>query len=310
VRIFVAGGTGVLGRATVRALREARHHVWATARGAEKGALVSGLGATPVDVDLYDLDAVRRAIAGSDAVLRLTTKIPALMKMGRRSAWTETNRLRTVGARILVEAAIQERIPVYIHESVVFVYADGGSGWLAEDAPTDDGGATALRAVLAGEEEAARFTRASGRGIVLRFGAFYGPDAPSTLEAAQLALRRRLLQIGPGTNYLSSIYVPDAGRAVVASLAVAAGVYNVCDDAPVPFAAYLSAVAASLGAPAPRRLPIMLGRLLFGEAGRYFFRSRRVSNRRFKAATGWSPTMASMLEGWPNIAPHIAMKIA
>ena len=126
----------------------------------------------------------------------------------------------------------------------------------------------------------------------------------------QAVLRRRLPQIGPGTNYLSSIYVPDAGRAVAASLGVPAGVYNVCDDAPVPFAAYLSAVAASLGAPAPRRLPMLLGRLLFGEAGRFFFRSRRVSNRRFKAATGWTPTMASVLEGWPTIVTNIATKIA
>jgi hypothetical protein len=54
--------------------------------------------------------------------------------------------------RILVDAAIQERIPVFVHESVVFVYADGGSRWLGKDGPADDGGATALRAVLAGED--------------------------------------------------------------------------------------------------------------------------------------------------------------
>jgi nucleoside-diphosphate-sugar epimerase len=302
MKVFVAGGTGVLGRATVRALREAGHQVRASARGEEKANLVRSLGAEPVEVDLYDPAAARRAIAGSDAVLRLTTKISSMMKMGKRGAWTETSRLRTLGARILVDAAIKERIPVYVHESVVFVYADGGAGWLDERARTDDGGTIILRATLDGEQEAVRFTQAGGRGIVLRFGGFYGPDAPSTLETARMARRRILPQIGSGANYMSSIYVADAGRAVVAALRVPAGIYNISDDAPVPFAEYLRAVAEALGARRPWRLPAPLGRLLFGEVGRYFFRSLRVSNRRFRDAAGWAPEVGSVSEGWPRIA--------
>jgi len=302
MKVFVAGGTGVLGRATLRTLREAGHHVRTTARGAENVRLAQSLGAEPVEVNLYDAAAVRRAISGSDAVLRLTTKIPSVMKMGKRGAWIETNRLRTVGARILVDAAIEERVSVYVHESVAFVYADGGAKWLDEDAPMDDAGTTILRATLDGEREAARFTKAGGRGIVLRFGGFYGPDAPSTLETAHLVRRRMLPQIGRGTHYMSSIYIPDAGRAVAAALSVTAGTYNVCDEAPVPFAEYLQAVARSLGAPRSRRFPAMLGQMLFGEVGRFFFRSLRVSNRRFKEAAGWGPEVASVSEGWLRIA--------
>ncbi len=189
MNVFVAGGSGVLGRATVRALVEAGHIVRATARGQDKANVVRSIGAAPIEVDLYDPNATRRAIAGSDAVLRLTTKIPPLMKMGKREAWTETNRLRTFGARVLVDAAIAERIPIYIHESITFVYADGGTQSLGEDAPTDDGGTGNLRAALDGEGEAARFSRAGGRGIVLRFGLFYAPDAPSTIEMMKLARR-------------------------------------------------------------------------------------------------------------------------
>jgi nucleoside-diphosphate-sugar epimerase len=302
MKVFVAGGTGVLGRPAVRALREAGHQVRATARGEEKARLVRSLGAEPVDVDLYDPAAVCRAIAGSDAVLRLTTKIASMMKMGKRGAWTETGRLRTVGARILADAAIKERVAIYGHESVVFVYADGGAAWLDEGARTDDGGTAILRATLEGEREAIRFTQAGGRGLVLRFGGFYGPDAPSTLETAQLARRRMLPQIGAGANYMSSINIPDAGRAVAAALNVPAGIYNVCDDTPVPFAEYLGAMGQALGVPPPRRLPAVLGRLLFGEVGRFFFRSLRVSNRRFKEAAGWAPEVKSVSEGWPRIA--------
>jgi nucleoside-diphosphate-sugar epimerase len=95
---------------------------------------------------------------------------------------------------------------------------------------------------------------------------------------------------------VSSIYVPDAGRAVAAALSAPAGTYNVCDDAPVLFAEYLQVVATSLGAPRPWRLPAVLGPMLFGEVGRFFFRSLRVSNRRFKEATGWSPGVTSVLD--------------
>jgi len=302
MKVFVAGGTGVLGRATVRALRETGHQVRATARNEENARRVRALAAEPVEVDLFDAAAVRRAVAGSDAVLRLTTKIPSLMKMGKRGAWTETNRLRTVGARILVDAAIEERIPIYVHESVVFVYADGGAEWLDERARTDDGAAAILRATLDGEQEAVRFTRAGGRGIALRFGGFYGPDAPSTFETAQMMRRRMLPQMGSGTNYMTSIYMPDAGRAVAAALSAPAGTYNICDDTPVPFSDYLRAVVEALGTPRPLRLPAALGRLLFGEVGRFFFRSLRVSNRRFREATGWAPEVRSVSDGWQRIA--------
>jgi nucleoside-diphosphate-sugar epimerase len=301
MKVFVAGGTGVLGRATVRALRQAGHQVRTTARGEDNARLMRSLGAEPVEVDLYDPVAVRRAIVGSDAVLRLATKIPSLMKMGRRGAWTETNRLRTVVARILVDAAIQEHVQVYVHESVVYVYADGGEAWLAEDARTDVSRTTILRIALDGEEASARFTQAGGRGIVLRFGGFYGPDAPSTIETAALARRRMLPLVGSGTNYMPSIYVPDAGRAVAAALNAPAGVYNIGDDAPVPFGEYLRIVTESLGAPRPRRFPMIVGRVLFGELSRYFFRSLRVSNRRFKEVAGWTPDVRSVAEGWPRI---------
>lgn len=169
-----------------------------SARGREKSDLVGALGAEPIDVDLYDPEAVRRAIAGCDAVLRLTTKIPPLMKTRNPTAWNENNRLCTEGARVFVDTASAERIPIYVHESVTFVYADGGERWLAEDAKTDDGGTEILRATLDGEQEAIRFSQAGGRGIVLRFGGFYGPDAPSTIETVRLAQRRMLPQVGPG----------------------------------------------------------------------------------------------------------------
>ncbi len=307
--VFVAGGTGVLGRATVRTLVEAGHRVRSTGRGEENAKLVRSLGAEPVDVDLYDESALRRAIAGSDAVLRLTTKIPPLMRMRNRAAWKETNRLRTIGARTFVDAAIAADISTYIHESVTFVYAEGGSRWLDEDGPTDDGGTEILGAVLKGEQEAVRFSKAGGRGIVLRFGAFYGSDAPSTAETVTMVKRRMLPRVGTGRNYMSSIYVPDAARAVAAVLGAPAGIYNVCDDNPVPFAEYLSVLAAAVGAPQPLRLPAVVGRWMFGDIWRFLARSQRVSNAHLKEVSGWAPRIKNVAEGWPLVASQMTVKV-
>ena len=306
MKIFVAGGTGVLGQASLRPLVEAGHTVRSTARGKEKAELVRRMGAEPVEIDLYDPIAVRQAIAGSDALIRLTTKIGSLTKLASPRAWEETNRLRTTGARILVDAAIEEKLKVYVHESVTFVYRDGGTQWLSEDAPTDDKGSTIMRAVLEGEREAERFTQSGGRGIVLRYAGFYGPEAPSTLEMIKMARRRMMFQIGEASNYFSSVYVPDAGRAVAAALSVAAGIYNVCDDNPVPFAEYIRVLAAAVGAPKPRRLPRFLGKWMFGEVWKYFSLSQRISNVRLKQLSGWKPAVKSVSEGWPLVASQLA----
>jgi nucleoside-diphosphate-sugar epimerase len=86
----------------------------------------------------------------------------------------------------------------------------------------------------------------------------------------EMAERGMLAQPGPATNYYSSIYVPDAGQAVAAALGLPAGVYNVTDDEPVTFAKYLRALAGATGTRTPRRLPGVLGRMMFGEVWKYF----------------------------------------
>jgi nucleoside-diphosphate-sugar epimerase len=302
MKILVAGGTGVLGRASLKALVEAGHQVRTTARTQEKAAVVRELGAEAVQVDLYDPKEVRQAVAGSEAILRLTTKIPPIAKMRNRAAWQETNLLRTEGARILVDAGIAEGVKVYVHESVTFVYADAGTQWITEDAPTDDGESEILRSALEGEKEAARFSESGGRGIVLRFGGFYGPESNLTADMISMMRRRLLVQPGSGAHYVSSIYIPDAGTAVLASLNLPSGTYNVVDENPVSFKDYLHTLADAVHVPKPFRFPGALGKATFGGVWSYLSRSQRVSNARFKKASGWKPSVPSVAEGWPLVA--------
>jgi uncharacterized protein YbjT (DUF2867 family) len=74
--VFVAGATGVLGRSAVAALMAAGHRVSGVARSEEKAVLLRGLGAEPVAVDIFDPNAMTKAIDGHDAVCNFATRIP------------------------------------------------------------------------------------------------------------------------------------------------------------------------------------------------------------------------------------------
>lgn len=126
-----------------------------------------------------------------------------------------------------------------------------GGNWLNEDSAVADDNLLVLRTTLEGEQEVARFTQAGGRGLVLRFAAFYSADAPSTTEMVSMARKPMLNQIGPAANYFSSIYVPDAAHAVAAAVNAPAGICKVSDDEPVIFAEFLRIMTSAIGAKSP-----------------------------------------------------------
>src|SRR5437016_299297 len=135
MRVFVAGATGVLGTAAVRRLVAGGHEVTGIARSPERGRALAATGATPVDVDLFDVDGVRRALEDHDVVCNLATRIPVGMAAMRGSAWRENDRLRTEGSAVLAKAAADCGTLRLIQESVAFVYADGGERWVTEESP-------------------------------------------------------------------------------------------------------------------------------------------------------------------------------
>jgi nucleoside-diphosphate-sugar epimerase len=304
MKVFVAGATGVLGRPTVQALVEAGNEVWGTARGEEKAALLRSLGAEPVAVDLFDPEAVKAAVAGCEAILNFATKIPPITRMRWPGAWKENDRLRTEASRVLVDAALSNGVATYIQESITFIYADGGDDWLSEDAPLAINWVS-LQSMINGERETERFNAGGGRGISLRFSGFYASYAKSTLDSVNMARRRLLPVAGDGSNFFSSIHVDDAATASVAALGVPAGVYNVTDDEPLRMRDYGRAISDAFEFKPPRRVPKWLFRLMGGGPAKYILSSQRVSNGRFKEATGWSPRYKSAREGYKRVAGEL-----
>lgn len=301
MRIFVAGATGVLGQPTVKLLVAAGHGVRGTARGEEKSQLLRSLGAEPVAVDLFDANAVKEAIAGSEAVIHIATKIPTITKMRGRGNWKENDRLRREATKNLVDGALAAGAQTFIAESITFIYADGGDRWLDENAPMKLAW-SALDSTLDLERETQRFSEGGGKAVVLRFGLFYAPYAASTIDSVKMMKRRMFGVIGRGENYFSSIHVDDAAAALVAALNAPGGTYNVVEDNPMSQADYATAFADELHLPKPRKFPRWLGKLVMGGPANYILNSTRVSNKKFKETTGWAPKYPSVREGFREVA--------
>lgn len=299
MKVFVAGGTGAIGQHAVPALIEAGHSVAAIARSPEKAAWLIKQGAQPVEISIFDRAALTNAFAGHDAIINLTSAIPPVMQFMRTAAWKSNNRVRTDGSAAIVDAAIMAGVERVIQESVCMLYPDHGAKWVDEDVPTDF--YPMARANLAAEASANRFTEAGGVGIVLRFGWFYGPGATHSEQFLAFARQHVCVQMGRAVGYVSSIHVADGGAAVAAALNAPAGTFNIVDDEPLTKRAYANALANAAQSRAWLYVP---GRtaLLFGERSTSLTRSLRVSNQRFKEATGWKPQYRSAREGWQAAA--------
>ncbi|HEY8489980.1 MAG TPA: NAD-dependent epimerase/dehydratase family protein [Dehalococcoidia bacterium] len=301
--VFVIGGTRVLGQPVVRLLIQHGHRVRGLARSQEAAQTLRNLGAEPVTADLFDPASLRGPAGEADAVLHLATRIPPTNRMRHASAWEENDRIRREGTRHLVDAALAGRAQAFVYTGITFVYPDSGDRWI--DAATVEPQARAFtRSTLDAEAEVARFAAAGRRGVSLRMGAFYGPSSPQTQEMLAYARRGFAPYPGRGSAYVSSIWVDDAAAAVVAALERApSGVYDVVDDEPLTRDQLAAAMARAAGKRRLHRLPGLLARaMLGGDVPEVLGRSQRVSNRRFKEATGWAPTVPSAREGWRLLA--------
>src|SRR2546428_8654111 len=181
------GATGVIGRRVVPLLVAAGHRVTAVGRAPDKRAALERAGAAAIELDLFDLAAVGRAVAGHDVVINLATHIPPSARAFVPGAWRENNRMRRLASHNLATAVLSSGAGRFIQESFAPIYGDAGDRWIDEDAPVRV--ARYNRAVLDAEAAAARVNKDGGTGVVLRFSYFYGADSDFTRDAMRYVRR-------------------------------------------------------------------------------------------------------------------------
>ena len=301
MRVFVAGGTGVIGRRLVPQLVARGHQVTATTTSPDTLGSLQRLGAGAAVMDGLDAASVGEAVAAArpDTIVHQMTAIAGKPDLKHMDRWfATTNRLRTEGTDHLLAAAEATGVSHVVAQSYASWNGLRNGGWVkTEEDPLDPMTGTAAHAVM----EAIRHVEdavATVGGAVLRYGGLYGPGA--TDDLVELVRKRQFPLVGGGAGYCSWVHVDDAASATVLAVEQQAqGVFNVVDDEPAPVSAWLPYLAACAGAKPPIPVPKWLARLLAGEVAVMMMTDGRgFSNAKAKRELGWELRYGSWRQGF------------
>ncbi len=318
MRVFVAGATGAIGKQLLPRLVAAGHEVVGMTRSESKRALLRELGAEPVVADALDPDQVADAVARArpEVIVHQLTSIPVLDMRHFDRAFALTNRLRTEGMDYLLSAGHAMGVRRFVAQSAVyFIYARTGGPVKTEEDPLDPTPVRDLRQSQAAIRhlEYAVLGAEWTEGVVLRYGAFYGPGtslAPGG-EQFELVRQHKFPVVGNGGGVWSFVHIADAAEATMAAIEHGRrGIYNIVDDDPAPVAEWLPGLAETLGAKKPMRVPRFVGQLFAGQAGVVMMTEiRGASNAKAKRELAWRPAHPSWREGFASVAAEAGERI-
>ena len=310
MKIFLAGATGAIGRQLLPRLVERGHEVTGMTRSESKQQLVRDLGGRPVVGDALDPESVAQAVARAEpeVIVHQLTAIPHAPDMRHlEREFAPTNRLRTEGTDHLLAAGRAVGVRRFVAQSnATVIYARvGGPVKVEEDAldaspPKDASAAAEAVHHLESAVTGATWTE----GVVLRYGAFYGPGTNFSLgpegKMVEAIRKRQVPLLGKAGGVWSFIHIEDAAEATVSAIeGRGRGIYNVVDDEPAAVSKWLPVAAKTVDARAPRRVPRWLGRLFAGEfATLLMTEARGASNAKAKRELAWTPRHASWREGF------------
>ncbi|MER6951619.1 NAD(P)-dependent oxidoreductase [Nonomuraea sp. NPDC000554] len=305
MNVLLAGATGTLGSVLIGHLLAAGHTVLGITRFAAGAERLATAGAVPVVADVMNRESLLTALDGmqAHAVVHQATAISGLPLFHR--ALYATDALRDHGTAHLIEAAELVGARRFVTQSFFlgYGYRDHGEELVTEESPFAEPGQGAfdphMRSMRANEEQV--FGAPGIEGISLRYGMFYGPEA--TTRKLMDMTRKRMLPVPDPAGTVSLIHIEDAASATVAALerGTPGRSYNIADDHPVRFDAYVKALAVAAGGPVPLKMPGWLLR-----ATPYMFalmvRTRiRLSTERARRELGWTPRYPSYREGLANL---------
>ena len=301
MRVFVAGGTGVIGRRLVPQLVARGHQVTATTTGPAKLGLLEQLGADAVVMDGLDAMSVGEAVAAArpDAIVHQMTAIAGKPDMKHMDRWfATTSRLRTEGTDHLLAAAEATGVSHFVAQSYAGWNGIREGGWVkTEEDPLDLHTGTVAHPGMKAIRHVEDVVVKAG-GAVLRYGWLYGPGA--TDDLVEPVRKRQFPVVGGGTGYSSWVHLDDAASATVLAVEqMARGVFNIVDDEPAPAGDWLPYLAACAGAKPPMRVPKWLARLLAGQvAVAMMTEGRGFSNAKAKRELGWELRYPSWRQGF------------
>jgi nucleoside-diphosphate-sugar epimerase len=256
--VLVTGATGFLGSHVTDLLLARGERPRALVRPGDSAEALADAGVDVFRGDIGDRPALEAAVKGVDRVLHCAA---------RTGPWGPEAEYETTNVRsleTLLHVAVSAGVRRIVHVSSACVHGTDVRGVADETAPLRGNGDPYSRSKVAAERLLDRVIRDGGAPVtILRPGWIYGPrDTASFGRVAEMIESGRILILGSGQNHVPLIYVGDVARGVLlaSEAARAAGrSYLLVNDEPVTQRDFVSAIAAELGAPVPkRRIPYRL----------------------------------------------------
>ena len=196
--VTVFGGSGFLGRHTVRALARAGYRIKVATRHPNLGFFLRPLGAVGqidfIKCDVADADSVAQAIAGAEAVVNLTG---ILFQAGQTFEDVQAD-----GAANIAKACAAAGTTALVHVSAIGADAESDSAY----AVTKAEGETAVR-------------EAFPKAVILRPSIIFGPEDGFFNKFGQMArFFPALPLIGGGKTRFQPVFVGDVAQAILVGL--------------------------------------------------------------------------------------------
>ena len=297
MKIFIAGGTGAVGRPLIAELLAKGHALVALTRSPEKARDLEERGIEPAVADVFDGDAVKAVVsrARPEVVIEQLTALPRTYTREAMSAAAAFNdRLRLEGGANVLAAAQAAGVRRYLRQSIAF-WAAPGPGLADEETPLafDASPAVAADARVVTEIERRLLGHPDIEGIALRYGFFYGPGTWFSPEGdvARQVRGQQFPIIGNGEGVWSWLHIEDAAMATVAAAERGdPGIYLIANDQPLAVREWLPAFARWLNAPPPPQVSVEEALKASGaDAVYYGTRMRGVSNAKAKRELNFQP---------------------
>jgi nucleoside-diphosphate-sugar epimerase len=306
MKIFVAGGTGAIGRPTLDQLLAKGHHVVALTRTPERAQSLAAQGIEPAIADVFDAESVKAAVmrAQPEVVIEQLTALPRTYTRESMNATAALNtRIRSEGSANVLAAAKAAGVRRFLKQSMAF-WGIPGAGLANEETPLsiDASPAVAADARLVTETERRLLQTPDLEGIALRYGFFYGPGTwfnPDG-DVAQQVRQQQFPIVGNGNGVWSWLHIEDAAIATVAAAEQGnPGVYLIVDDQPLAVREWLPAFARSLNAPPPPRVSVEDALKMEGGADSVYYQTqmRGASNAKAKRELNFQPRPLEWLVG-------------